>query len=161
MLESIKEPISIITIAGGYREGKSFLLNRLLLRVKKGFETSKTVNACTKGIWVWNKPLEAYHDDGRPINLLVMDTEGFSSTEADTQHDLNIFTIAILTCTHLIYNSMKRIDESAVTKLSISVKIASELKGKSGAALTSQDYNKIMPHFTWVVRDFDLELSNP
>ena len=83
-----------------------------------------------------------------------MDTEGLASTEADAQHDLNISTMAILTCTHFIYNSKGTINEDAVTKLSTSVKIASELKGKSGAALTAQDYNKIMPHLTLVVRDY-------
>jgi hypothetical protein len=57
MLEKIEGPLSVITIAGGYRQGKSFLMNRLLLNIKKGFEVGGSVNACTKGIWVWSQVL--------------------------------------------------------------------------------------------------------
>jgi len=73
--------------------------------------------------------------------LLVMDTEGLASTEADPQHDLNIFTIAILTCNHFIYNSKGTIDEDAISKLATSVQLASELTGKSGDALTEEDFH--------------------
>jgi len=57
ILKPIVGPIAIITIAGAYRQGKSFLLNRLLLGVKQGFDVGGSINACTKGIWVWSKVL--------------------------------------------------------------------------------------------------------
>ena len=57
MLEKIKGPFSVITIAGGYRQGNSFLMNRLLLKIKKGFDVGGSVQACTKGIWVWSQVL--------------------------------------------------------------------------------------------------------
>jgi hypothetical protein len=66
---------------------------------------------------------------------------------------MNIFTIAILTCTSFIYNSKTTIDENAIKELTTCVKLASELKGKSGAAFTDKDYEKVMPNFTWVIRD--------
>jgi hypothetical protein len=52
---TIDGPFSIISIAGKYRQGKSFLLNRLFLKKKKGFDVGGSMNACTKGIWVWNQ----------------------------------------------------------------------------------------------------------
>lgn len=110
MLKEINGDISVITIAGGYRQGKSFLLNRVLLKNKKAFEVSNSRNACTKGIWVWSKVLQG-HYDGKSVNLLIMDTEGLNSTEADPSHDMKIFTLAILTCTNLIYNSLGNISE--------------------------------------------------
>lgn len=41
----------------------------------KGFAIGPTTNPCTKGIWIWNKPL--------PLNdktvMLLLDTEGLNS----------------------------------------------------------------------------------
>lgn len=50
MLSGIKEKIGIIAVAGKYRTGKSFLLNRIILnkRDKSGFGVGPTINPCTK-----------------------------------------------------------------------------------------------------------------
>lgn len=48
--------VKVLAIAGPYRTGKSFLLNRVLDQMK-GFEIGQTVESCTKGIWMWNKPI--------------------------------------------------------------------------------------------------------
>ena len=49
---SLISPISVISVAGLYRTGKSYLLNRILLNRKGGFGVGPSVNPCTKGIWV-------------------------------------------------------------------------------------------------------------
>ena len=45
--------IGVITVVGKYRTGKSYILNRVLLNQNSGFEVGPTINACTKGLWVW------------------------------------------------------------------------------------------------------------
>jgi hypothetical protein len=45
----------VITVAGKYRTGKSYILNRVLLNQNVGFEVGPTINACTKGLWMWPK----------------------------------------------------------------------------------------------------------
>jgi hypothetical protein len=88
-LSSIPGSIAIISIAGAYRLGKSFFMNRIVLKQKSGFETDGSINACTKGIWLSGKVITK--DDqgkpimyaGKPIYVLVADTEGLSSLEAD------------------------------------------------------------------------------
>ena len=50
-----------------------------------------------------------------------MDTEGLSSVEAEANHDLKIFTLSLLTCSHFIYNSKGTIDGDALNKLSMCV----------------------------------------
>lgn len=62
VLGRIRCPIAPIAVAGKYRTGKSFLLNKLLhgLHIdaeSHGFEVGPTVEACTKGIWLWSEPL--------------------------------------------------------------------------------------------------------
>lgn len=50
MLRGIKERVAVIAVAGKYRTGKSFLLNRILLDKKdaNGFGVGPTINPCTK-----------------------------------------------------------------------------------------------------------------
>ena len=47
-ISQIPQPIAIIGVAGMYRTGKSYLLNRMILNRSNGFGVGNTVNACTK-----------------------------------------------------------------------------------------------------------------
>lgn len=50
LLKNMKERVGIIAVAGKYRTGKSFLLNRILLNKNEsnGFGVGPTINPCTK-----------------------------------------------------------------------------------------------------------------
>jgi hypothetical protein len=50
LLRNVKDRVGIIAVAGKYRTGKSFLLNRILLDKKdnSGFGVGPTINPCTK-----------------------------------------------------------------------------------------------------------------
>lgn len=50
LLKNTKERVGIIAVAGKYRTGKSFFLNRILLnkRDNSGFGVGPTINPCTK-----------------------------------------------------------------------------------------------------------------
>lgn len=52
VLQSIEAPICVVAIAGLYRTGKSFLLNRLV-EASGGFRVGGSIEACTRGIWLW------------------------------------------------------------------------------------------------------------
>jgi hypothetical protein len=89
------EVFATVVIAGRYRSGKSFLLNRGLLETpaKKGFVTGNSVNACTRGIWIYPTPLETPERK----SFLVLDTEGTASMEAQAEHDADALPILITT----------------------------------------------------------------
>jgi len=72
---------------------------------------------------------------------------------------VRIFTLAILSSSHFIYNSKSTIDSTALEKLSMCVQLANELKGKSGK-LRKEEYAELFPSFSWLVRDFNLELKD-
>ncbi len=57
-------------MAGLYRTGKSYLLNRVILNRSAGFSVGPTINPCTKGLLIWNKPILT-HDNK---TVLVVDT---------------------------------------------------------------------------------------
>jgi Guanylate-binding protein, N-terminal domain len=48
MLRQLPGPIGIVSVAGMYRTGKSYLLNRMLLNRSGGFGVGPTINPCTK-----------------------------------------------------------------------------------------------------------------
>eukprot|EP00456_Euglypha_rotunda_P079233 TRINITY_DN7605_c0_g1_i1.p1 TRINITY_DN7605_c0_g1~~TRINITY_DN7605_c0_g1_i1.p1 ORF type:complete len:109 (-),score=14.71 TRINITY_DN7605_c0_g1_i1:10-336(-) len=57
LLSAITSKIAVVVVAGPYRTGKSYLLNRLIGR-QSGFSVGSTVKACTKGIWLWGEPIK-------------------------------------------------------------------------------------------------------
>lgn len=164
MLSNIKEEVGVIAVAGKYRTGKSFLLNRILLGKKEnlGFGVGPTVNACTKGLWIWNRPVEVTKADGKKMKVLVIDSEGIGAFTEDSNHDNRIFLLALLISSYFIYNSMGSIDESALSNLSLIISLSMEIQVKSGQQ-GSADPDKIaeyFPSFLWVVRDFALKIED-
>lgn len=104
-LKTLQGPIGVLSVAGMYRSGKSYLLNRVLLNRSRGFDVGHTINACTKGVWIWGKPVDGITPDGDPIKVLVLDTEGLGATDEEQNHDVRIFSLAILLASYFIYNS--------------------------------------------------------
>lgn len=160
-LQQLKNPIGVVTVAGMYRTGKSYLLNRMLLNRCDGFGVGPTINPCTKGVWMWSKPLEGLTPDGDPIDVIIMDTEGLGALDEDSNHDVRIFSLAILLSSYFIYNSVGSIDENALQNLNLVVNLTKHIQIKSAGLneeLDPQDFAKYFPSFMWVVRDFTLQL---
>lgn len=55
----------------------------MLLNRSSGFGVGNTVNACTKGLWVWGTPIKGYNADGDPMNILIVDSEGIGALDED------------------------------------------------------------------------------
>ena len=120
-LSSIKERVGVISVAGKYRTGKSFLLNRVIINKRNsGFGVGPTINPCTKGLWIWGDTLEGEYQ-GEKLKILLIDSEGIGAFDEDENHDTKIFLLALLLCSYFIYNSMGTIDENAINNLSLIV----------------------------------------
>ena len=103
--------ISIISVMGPKSSGKSFLSNQLVGIFKNGFNIGSMGNrteCCTKGIWIWGKPI--INND---TYILVIDSQGFQ-TETEDQITFNqkIFILLNLISSVVIYN-YKKDDESS------------------------------------------------
>ena len=59
-LKLISPPIGIVSITGFFSTGKSYLLNQVMLNQPSGFPISKNSNLCTKGFWIWKKPIAGF-----------------------------------------------------------------------------------------------------
>ena len=85
-------------------------MNKLLsLSGNKGFKVSPSVNACTKGIWIWSKPV---YNEKENLNLFFIDTEGLDSVDRNGDTDTKLFTLSVLLSSYFIFNSMGAIDEN-------------------------------------------------
>ena len=167
LLTKVVRPIAVVAVVGMYRVGKSFLLNTLLKRagheeMGRGFEVGSTVNACTKGIWLWGEPMKM--SDGVECDVLFIDTEGLGSPNASSTHDTKIFALSLLLASHFVYNSRGTIDGPAIENLSLVVELTKNIHVRSQGAKGEDDgteFRAFFPQFLWVVRDFMLQLKGP
>lgn len=131
----------------------------MLLNRSKGFGVGPSINPCTKGLWVWGTPITGFTPEGDPINVLVIDSEGIGGLDEDNNHDMRIFSLALLLSSYFLYNSTGSIDENALSSLSLVVNLTKHLQIRAGENSSSEkSISEIMPSFMWVVRDFALQL---
>ena len=163
VIKSFKTEFGVISVAGMYRTGKSYLINRVLLNRQKGFSVGPTINPCTKGLWIWSKPIFNDFSDSKgtkkKIPILLIDTEGFGALDTDTNHDIRIFTMAILLSSYFLYNSVGGIDESALQNLNFVINLSKFIKLKNNQLETDpEELANLFPSFLWCLRDFGLQL---
>lgn len=154
LIRGIQEQVCVVSVAGLYRTGKSYLLNRLM-GTQHGFEIGPSVNPCTKGIWIWGKcPFIAGNK-----RLILIDTEGLRSYQREETVDMTIFSLSLLLSSTFIYNSMGAIDEQAIEDLSLVCKLTQYIHVKSHqGSTTAESYAQYFPKFIWALRDFSLQL---
>ena len=138
-LSQIKGKVGVISVCGKYRTGKSYLLNKLFLETLKakkekmaesgvvGFTVGPTINACTKGLWIWKEVFYSAADEDKEMPIIIIDTEGLGAFDEEQNHDTKIFLLALLLCSLLIYNSMGPIDENALNNLLLVVNLSKSL----------------------------------
>lgn len=158
LLEGMDRPVAVISVVGKYRTGKSFLLNRILLNRKSGFGVGPTINACTKGIWMWGEPFLAETVDGEECAVILLDTEGLGALDENANHDTRIFLLALLLASTFIYNSVGSLDEAALSNLSLIVNLTKQLQVRTAGAQDVDEISAYFPSLLWVLRDFALQL---
>ncbi|EER15512.1 interferon-induced guanylate-binding protein, putative [Perkinsus marinus ATCC 50983] len=169
---SQRRPISVISVVGPYHSGKSFLLNSLLQKPST-FSVGPKTSPQTLGIWMCRTDLSA--PDGSEIWL--MDSEGFFGPQVTETYDAKIFTVATLLGSHLVYNTVKVIDQQAVNLLEMLARRAQLFRVRSLApSAVAEDHEesiaeasaaeipvflsaKTFPPLTWVVEDFVQDMA--
>ncbi|XP_068103290.1 guanylate-binding protein 4-like [Hyperolius riggenbachi] len=155
-LNTINKPIVPVAMVGMYRSGKSYLMNRLA-DAQTGFELGSAVEAKTKGIWMWctRHPIKKDHI------LMLLDTEGLGDVgKKDNNNDTNLFALAVLLSSALVYNSKNTIDNDAVEKLKFVGDLTELIKVRSqGNKNQEGHFSRYFPIFIWTVRDFHLGLQ--
>ena len=119
--------VSIITINGAYRSGKSFILNFIAQELYKNTsydinqQTYKWMhgkNSCTTGMWMLNSPV-ILEITGKNVAVLLIDTQGIFDTELDVEATTALFGLSTLISSLQIYNLDKRIQEDNLQHLAL------------------------------------------
>lgn len=170
VLRGLEAPVRVLCIAGPYRSGKSTLLE-VGTGGKSVFDVGHTNNSCTRGI-----RMAPFVVPGVPGSWVLLDTEGFSSLEADRNHDITIFALSLLFASRFIYNTVGKIDEDALGNLSMVTHLGLKIFRGAAAAAAAADAGTgpgtgapeidaagcgSAPDFVWLLRDFTLNLATP
>ena len=95
---------------------------------KTNYTLVLAINACTKGLWVWGRPIPI------PGNkkLIILDSEGLGSVEKDRTGniDMKIFTLSVLLSSCLIYNTKHAISEDKIEELSNAANLSKRIKAE-------------------------------
>lgn len=164
LLRKLQGPVAIVAVVGKFHSGKSFLMNQLMGK-SAGFGIGPSVQPKTMGIWMWGQPLVYISPKtGQKINLVFLDTEGFAANNVTENYDAKVFAVSTLMSSHLLYNSVKIIDQSDIDYLELLARRTQLFALRSQLSKSKwSDFNHDMltfPPLTWVVQDFVQETHN-
>ena len=191
LLSNIKGRICPVVVAGPYRSGKSTLLNLLLppsspstsssSSKRAGFAVGSSVEAVTKGIWLWGEPVHV-KESGK--TLLFLDSEGLGSLGSQATFDVQMFSLSLLLSSLFVLNTQGAINENALEQLELVLQMTERVRAReppqpqpaaasakrsasssSSSTPSSSDSDMAslaahFPDFLWVLRDFFLQLED-
>lgn len=132
-------PVVVVSVAGEYRGGKSFILDFFLRYLQaprvnqlnkewlggedellEGFDWRGGGESNTKGIHLWPEPIiVTIEQTGEKVAILLMDTQGTFDTESDMGDNSTIFALSTLLSSVQIYNLRANIGEDDLQHLQL------------------------------------------
>jgi len=123
-LRNVGRPACVIGIIGKYRDGKSYLLNRIFAcKPGEGFDLGHSVKGETKGIWLWYRLVgDAY--------VVLLDCEGTGDVDRrDSELDVKLAILVTLLTSYLIVNLKGALDETTLSQLQYEIFIVRAADG--------------------------------
>lgn len=158
-LRRIKGPVCVVSIAGPYRKGKSFVLSETFNQPQV-FPLGHHMEPETMGIWLWIVPDKFRDAKGQEITIVLLDSEGIDAVTGGGLDDNQIFTLTVLLASVLIYNSQgvptRRDLEGLdfIVKLTHRIEVRSTTKHETKRSHRDSEYfHKTFPFFIWLLRD--------
>ncbi|TMS38744.1 hypothetical protein L596_005398 [Steinernema carpocapsae] len=161
--------VVIISVAGAFRKGKSFLLNFFLEYLYSlqhaqqndlnlewladdtqlhGFHWRAGAKRDTAGIWMWGEPIMVEAGNGEKYAVVLMDTQGTFDNQSTYSQCTTVFALSTLLSAVQIYNVVDHIQEDALQHLSLFVEY-----GRL-ALREAHQFGKPFQTLAFVVRDF-------
>nr|XP_048708808.1 RING finger protein 112-like [Caretta caretta] len=155
-------PVCVVSIVGGQRRGKSFLLNYLLRRLRspdardgswmgqedeplEGFEWRADMQQVTNGVWIWSQPIWVPTPGGK-VAVLLVDTEGSMGIERKKENSIKLSAFSVLLSSYQILNISNEVNDADLEYLEMFVRVAEEVGKAYGL--------KPVQHLDLLVRDW-------
>ncbi|KAH8030233.1 hypothetical protein HPB51_006665 [Rhipicephalus microplus] len=128
------KPVVVVSVAGAFRKGKSFLLDFFLRYMRnqgqadwlgdptaplKGFSWRGGCERDTTGILLWDEVFLVTTSQGQQLAVLFMDTQGAFDCESTVKDCATIFALSTMTSSVQVYNLSQNIQEDDLQHLQL------------------------------------------
>ncbi|XP_064464981.1 atlastin-2-like [Ornithodoros turicata] len=160
-------PVVVLSVAGGFRLGKSFLLGfciRYLEHLEAspdssdwmeqdnipltGFSWRYGSQRETTGIHLWGKVFKVETKRYGTVAVILMDTEGSFDNRTTLEGNVTIFSISMLLSSIQLYNLTKQITQADLEHLKLFTEYASMARNAGG------DGNEVFQKLLFLIRDW-------
>jgi len=154
--------VVVVSVAGAFRKGKSFLLDFFLRYLIKdgeddwmgdeeedltGFPWRGGADRETTGIMMWSKPFLIKLPSGEQVVVLLMDTQGAFDSSSTVKDCATVFAISTLTSSVQVYNISSNIQEDNLQHLQLFTDYGSMV-------MDSMDGEKPFQRLEFLIRDW-------
>ena len=169
-LSGIKGRVAVISIAGGYRTGKSFFLNQLLPPMSKGtgsitagrFAVGDTTEAQTQEVQVHVIPacaLQSFGLQDPELTVLFMDTPGLFSPDRWKLYDSQLLALLNMLSSVILYNTKGLVERNDIEHLSVAMETAFLLSFFTSKDGSEQRVDLDRPHLLWLFQSFQFNMT--
>jgi len=160
--------IAVISVAGAFRKGKSFLLDFFLRYLKAngspdwlgpedrpltGFSWRGGCERDTTGILAWSEVLLVDTPTGEKIAVLLLDTQGAFDSQSTVRDCATIFALSTMTSSVQVYNLSQNIQEDDLQHL--------QLFTEYGRLALEDTGDKPFQKLQFLVRDWSFPYEEP
>ncbi|XP_055323105.1 atlastin-like [Sitodiplosis mosellana] len=166
--------VVVVSIAGAFRQGKSFLLNFFVKYLQAQYkshnvsdwlgehETNSQVNGFkfragqkreTIGIWTWSEVFTHDFANGEKVAIILVDTQGIFDSKSSVRDYTTIFALTMMLSSVQCYNLMQNVKEDDLQHL--------ELFTEYGRLALQHTDEKPFQKLLFIVRDWPYAFETP
>ncbi|XP_031157011.1 atlastin-2-like isoform X2 [Sander lucioperca] len=159
--------VVVVSVAGAFRKGKSFLLDFMLRYMHKqsgswvgrddepltGFSWRGGCERETTGILAWSEVFVVEKPDGCKVAVLLMDTQGAFDSQSTIKDCATLFALSTMTSSVQVYNLSQNVQEDDLQHL--------QLFTEYGRLAMEEVYEKPFQSLMFLIRDWSYPYEHP
>nr|XP_033792290.1 atlastin-2 isoform X3 [Geotrypetes seraphini] len=160
--------IVVVSVAGAFRKGKSFLLDFMLRYMYNknssvwigginepltGFTWRGGCERETTGIQIWSEVFVVEKPDGSKVAVLLMDTQGAFDSQSTIKDCATVFALSTMTSSVQVYNLSQNIQEDDLQHL--------QLFTEYGRLAMEEVYQRPFQTLMFLIRDWSYPYEHP